>query len=79
MNTANFYRQIRNIVVDVTATRASQKASCLYCQVAQATSLENVELIAGPTMYGMYVESSSGSQISDVSFKGGAVGLYGGS
>lgn len=79
VNTANFYRQIRNVVIDVTATRASQKVACLHYQVAQATSLQNVDLVAGSTGYGMYAENGSGGQISDVNFKGGAVGLYGGS
>ena len=79
VNTANFYRQLRNVIIDVTQTRASQKVSCLHYQVAQATSLQNVKLIAGPTQYGMYAENGSGGQISDVEFQGGAVGLFGGS
>jgi hypothetical protein len=79
INTANFYRQIRNVIIDVRQTRASQKASCLHYQVAQATSTENVLLIAGPTQNGMYAENGSGGQISDITFQGGAIGLYGGS
>ena len=79
INTANFYRQIRNVIIDVRQTRASQKASCLHYQVAQATSTQNVLLIAGPTQNGMYAENGSGGQISDITFQGGAIGLYGGS
>lgn len=79
VNTANFYRQIRNVIIDVTQTRASQKVAGLHYQVAQATSLQNVLLIAGPSQYGMYAENGSGGQISDVTFQGGAVGLLGGS
>jgi hypothetical protein len=79
INTANFYRQLRNLVIDVTATRASSKVACVHYQVAQATSTQNLLLIAGPTGYGMYAENGSGGQISDIEFQGGAVGLYGGS
>ena len=78
INTANFYRQIRNIVIDITAAGAN--ISALHYQVAQATSLQNVELIAkaGSTQVGMFAENGSGGQISDVTFTGGGIGLYGG-
>lgn len=79
VNTANFYRQIRNIVIDITET-TTEGVACLHYQVAQATSLQNVELKAnaGTTQIGMYAENGSGGQISDVTFTGGGVGLYGG-
>lgn len=80
INTANFYRQIRNIAIDI--TQAGVNISCLHYQVAQATSLQNVELIASTdaskNQIGMYAENGSGGQISDVTFTGGNVGLYGG-
>ncbi|KAK4144852.1 pectate lyase superfamily protein-domain-containing protein [Dichotomopilus funicola] len=80
INTANFYRQIRNIAIDI--TQAGANISCLHYQVAQATSLQNVELIAstdaGKNQIGMYAENGSGGQISDVTFTGGSIGLYGG-
>ncbi|KAI8211142.1 hypothetical protein K4K52_011113 [Colletotrichum sp. SAR 10_76] len=81
INTANFYRQIRNIIIDITG--AGVNISCLHYQVAQATSLQNVELIASTdaalNQIGMYAENGSGGQISDVTFTGGSIGLYGGS
>ncbi|KAI1419915.1 pectate lyase superfamily protein-domain-containing protein [Xylaria sp. FL1777] len=46
INTARFYSQIRNIRVDITATNAGAYVAALHYQVAQATTLENVELIA---------------------------------
>ncbi|PZD42548.1 Pectate-lyase-3 domain containing protein [Pyrenophora tritici-repentis] len=79
VNTANFYRQLRNLIIDVTQTRTSQKVACLHYQVAQATSTQNLLLIAGSSGYGMYAENGSGGQISDVEFQGGTVGLFGGS
>ncbi|KAH9845616.1 glycoside hydrolase family 55 protein [Teratosphaeria destructans] len=74
-NTANFYRQIRNIVIDITP--AGPNISCLHYQVAQATSLQNVKLIAQGDQIGMFAENGSGGQISDVTFVGG-IGFYGG-
>lgn len=78
VNTANFYRQIRNVIIDVRNAPAIEITACLHYQVAQATSLQNVELRAGPGSKGMYAENGSGGQISDVVFSGGDVGLYGG-
>ncbi|KAK3303766.1 pectate lyase superfamily protein-domain-containing protein [Chaetomium strumarium] len=67
INTTNFYRQIRNIVIDITGAGAN--ISCLHYQVAQATSMQNVELIASTdaatNQIGMYAENGSGGQISD--------------
>lgn len=78
VNTANFYRQIRNVIIDVRNAPASETTACLHYQIAQATSLQNVELRAGPGSKGMFAENGSGGQISDVVFKGGDVGIYGG-
>ncbi|KAK3897082.1 exo-beta-D-glucanase [Staphylotrichum tortipilum] len=78
VNTANFYRQICNVIIDVRNAPASEITACLHYQVAQATSLQNVELRAGPGSKGMFAENGSGGQISDVVFSGGDVGLYGG-
>ncbi|KAK1991996.1 pectin lyase-like protein [Colletotrichum falcatum] len=80
VNTANFYRQIRNVIIDVSGTGNDRDTACLHYQVAQATSLQNVELVAAPgsKQIGIYAENGSGGGISDVVFKGGAVGIYGG-
>lgn len=81
VNTANFYRQIRNVVIDITSTRDSQKVAGIHYQVAQATSMQNVDIVAaaGATgQRGIYAENGSGGQISDVNFVGGAFGIYGG-
>ncbi|KAK4213453.1 pectate lyase superfamily protein-domain-containing protein [Rhypophila decipiens] len=42
INTANFYRQIRNFVIDITATDQGAYVAALHYQVAQATSLQFV-------------------------------------
>ncbi|KAI0911199.1 glycoside hydrolase family 55 protein [Ustulina deusta] len=80
INTANFYRQIRNLIIDITRTQDAQMVTCLHYQVAQATSVQGLELVAaaGSSQTGIYAENGSGGQISDVVFRGGAAGIYGG-
>jgi hypothetical protein len=46
INTARFYGQIRNIKIDITAADPGAYVAALHYQVAQATTLENVEIIA---------------------------------
>ncbi|KAL4734222.1 pectate lyase superfamily protein-domain-containing protein [Aspergillus similis] len=81
INTARFYGQIRNLRIDITATDAGAYVAALHYQVAQATSIENVEIIADSetTQQGMYAENGSGGVMSDLTFTGGNFGIYGGS
>lgn len=46
INTARFYSQIRNFRIDISAVYKNALVCGLHYQVAQATSLENVEFIA---------------------------------
>ncbi|KAK4203357.1 pectate lyase superfamily protein-domain-containing protein [Triangularia verruculosa] len=80
INTANFYRQIRNFVIDITATNPNAYVCALHYQVAQATSLQFVEFRAktGTTQQGIYAENGSGGFMSDLIFNGGNFGIYGG-
>ncbi|KAF2271266.1 pectin lyase-like protein [Westerdykella ornata] len=80
INTANFYRQIRNVIIDIRRCQGPQTCAGLHYQVAQATSTQNLEIIAAPgsSQIGIFAENGSGGQISDVVFRGGAIGLYGG-
>ncbi|KLU87058.1 hypothetical protein MAPG_06063 [Magnaporthiopsis poae ATCC 64411] len=81
INTARFYSQIRNLRVDITATDPEAYICAVHYQVAQATTIENVELIAktGTTQQGMFAENGSGGVMSDITFTGGNFGFYGGS
>ncbi|EJP61727.1 Pectin lyase fold/virulence factor [Beauveria bassiana ARSEF 2860] len=81
VNTANFYRQIRNIRIDIRKVKEGSVITGIHYQVAQATSTQNVELIAqsGTDQIGMYAENGSGGSISDITFTGGGVGLKAGS
>jgi hypothetical protein len=80
INTANFYRQIRNFVIDITDTQPGAYVAALHYQVAQATSLQFVEFRAktGTTQQGIFAENGSGGFISDLVFNGGNFGIYGG-
>ncbi|KAJ0164375.1 putative glucan endo-1,3-beta-glucosidase [Colletotrichum tanaceti] len=81
INTANFYRQIRNIRIDISQTQATQDVAGIHWQVAQATSIQNVELVAAAgnkNQHGIFAENGSGGVILDIVFCGGAFGLYGG-
>jgi len=46
VNTASFYRQIRNFKIDIRATDPGAYVCGIHYQVAQATSLQFVEIIA---------------------------------
>ncbi|KAL1890787.1 hypothetical protein Sste5346_008112 [Sporothrix stenoceras] len=80
INTARFYSQIRNFRIDISAVYKNALVCGLHYQVAQATSLENVEFIAktGMKQQGMFSENGSGGVMSDITFTGGDVGFYGG-
>ncbi|KAJ0271070.1 hypothetical protein CBS470a_013331 [Colletotrichum nupharicola] len=77
VNTASFYRQIRNFKIDITSTDPNAYVCALHYQVAQATSLQFVELIAktGTTQQGIYAENGSGGVLADITFTGGNFGI----
>ncbi len=78
---SNFYRQVRNFIIDITETTTALAAG-LHWQVAQATSLTNVFILANSdkdtTQMGMFTENGSGGFMSDCSIAGGKYGIYGG-
>ena len=45
-NQVNFYRQVRNFVIDL--TDAANSAAGIHWQVAQATSLQNIKFVMKP-------------------------------
>ncbi|RDW86246.1 glycoside hydrolase family 55 protein [Aspergillus mulundensis] len=80
VNTARFYSQIRNLRIDITSTDPNAYVCAIHYQIAQATSLQDVELIATTetTQQGIFSENGSGGMMSDVTFRGGNFGFYGG-
>ncbi|CAE7031300.1 hypothetical protein PTNB85_04283 [Pyrenophora teres f. teres] len=80
-NQNNFYRQVRNFVIDISATKA---AAGIHWQVSQATSLQNIvfEMAkgeAGKDQKGIFQDNGSGGFMSDLTFNGGAIGAFMGS
>jgi glucan 1,3-beta-glucosidase len=74
-NQNNFFRQVRNFVIDVTAQPASTGTG-IHWQVAQATSLQNIrfEMLPGSNQQGIFMDNGSGGFMTDLTFNGGNYG-----
>ncbi|CEI63499.1 unnamed protein product [Fusarium venenatum] len=83
LNTANFLRSIRNFKMDIRLTNPTAYVCAIHWQVAQATSLENIEFymlynseVPSNTQQGIYMENGSGGFMADLTFVGGNFGAY---
>lgn len=79
-NQNNFFRQVRNFVIDLTAMPASSGAG-IHWQVAQATSLQNIrfEMVKGGNnnkQQGIFMDNGSGGFMTDLVFNGGHYGAF---
>lgn len=79
-NQNNFFRQIRNFVIDLTAMPPSKGAG-IHWQVAQATSLQNIrfEMVKGGAenkQQGIFMDNGSGGFMTDLVFNGGNYGAF---
>ncbi|KAJ7737441.1 glycoside hydrolase family 55 protein [Mycena maculata] len=76
----NFFRSVRNFVIDTTQMPANEYGTGIHWQVGQATSIINVDFLsnsASGTMHqGIYMENGSGGFMSDLTFTGGAFGMW---
>jgi glucan 1,3-beta-glucosidase len=83
-NQNNFFRQIRNFIIDTTAMSYTAGAG-IHWQVAQATSLQNIVFnmrTDGGTanaQIGIFMDNGSGGFMSDLTFNGGKYGAFFGS
>ncbi|KAI5298069.1 hypothetical protein KEM55_003857, partial [Ascosphaera atra] len=81
INQNNFYRAIRNFVIDLTGLDQSKGAG-IHWQVAQATSLQNIrfEMKKGGgdanKQQGIFMDNGSGGFIADLTFNGGGIGAF---
>lgn len=84
VNQNNFFRQVRNFVIDITQQPITQGA-CIHWQVAQATSLQNIvfnmRTDGGVTntqnaQKGIFMDNGSGGFMSDLTFNGGGYGAF---
>lgn len=78
-NQNNFFRAVRNIVLDTTA-QPPNSGSGIHWQVAQATSLVNMKFVMSQapnnTHQGIFMENGSGGFMSDLEFVGGKYGAF---
>ncbi|OCH86564.1 exo-beta-1,3-glucanase [Obba rivulosa] len=76
-NQNNFFRSVRNFVIDLTQMPASASATGIHWQVAQATSLMNIvfemSTAAGNAHQGIWMENGSGGFMGDLVFNGGKI------
>ncbi|KAF7311919.1 Glycoside hydrolase family 55 protein [Mycena indigotica] len=79
-NQNNFFRSIRNFVIDVTAMPPDAYGTGIHWQVGQATSLNNIDFkmssASGTRHQGIFMENGSGGFMSDLTFNGGAFGMW---
>ncbi|KAJ3107675.1 hypothetical protein HK100_003542 [Physocladia obscura] len=78
-NQNNFFRQVRNFVIDLTGL-ALTTGTGIHWQVSQATSLQNIyfKMIVGGTgnaQQGIFMENGSGGFFSNLTFTGGNIGM----
>ncbi|KAJ5391193.1 hypothetical protein N7509_006683 [Penicillium cosmopolitanum] len=73
-----FFRQIRNLKLDLTNIPASSAATGIHWPTGQATSIQNVDIVlssgSGTQHQGLFIENGSGGFLSDITITGG---LYG--
>ncbi|PGH15940.1 hypothetical protein AJ79_02107 [Helicocarpus griseus UAMH5409] len=80
-NQNNFFRQIRNLVIDLTGLDQGTGAG-IHWQVAQASSLQNIrfEMVQGGgeanRQQGIFMDNGSGGFMTDLVFNGGNYGAF---
>ncbi|KZN94210.1 Glucan 1,3-beta-glucosidase [Penicillium chrysogenum] len=80
LNTNNFLRSVRNFKMDITHTDPNAYVCAIHWQVAQGTTLENIDFYMsqadGNTQQGIYMENGSGGFMGNLTFVGGNFGAY---
>ena len=84
-NQNNFYRQIRNFILDTTQVPPTTTMHCIHWQVAQATSLQNIVMnmpvgsLGDKSAHdGIFMDNGSGGFLEDLIFNGGGIGFFAG-
>jgi hypothetical protein len=74
-NQNNFFRQVRNFVIDISQWGGGLSGAGIHWQVAQATSLQNIvfEQSDNPatTQQGIFMDNGSGGFMADLTFNNG--------
>ncbi|RPD66327.1 exo-beta-1,3-glucanase [Lentinus tigrinus ALCF2SS1-7] len=80
VNQNNFFRSVRNFVIDLRNMPASSSATGIHWQVSQATSLMNIvfemSTASGNAHQGIWMENGSGGFMGDMVFNGGKFGMW---
>ncbi|KAL6909089.1 glucan 1,3-beta-glucosidase GLUC78 precursor [Trichoderma evansii] len=77
----NFFRQVRNFKIDLTG-QPENTGTGIHWQVAQATSIQNVifnmntDTSSNNKQQGIWMEDGSGGWLNDLTFNGGALGMW---
>ncbi|KAI6091191.1 glycoside hydrolase family 55 protein [Hypoxylon rubiginosum] len=80
INQNNFFRQVRNFIIDIKDLPISSSIAGIHWQVAQATSLQNIVFEMNPDtsednkQKGLFIENGSGGFMADLTFNGGGIG-----
>ncbi|CAF0855233.1 unnamed protein product [Didymodactylos carnosus] len=78
--TNNFFREIRNLRIDMTTMDPGLGTSGIHWPVGQATALQNLVIemstAEGTQHQGLFIESGSGGFMSDLTFYGGKIGAF---
>ncbi|KAJ7168213.1 exo-beta-1,3-glucanase [Mycena crocata] len=80
-NQNNFFRSVRNFVIDTTRVPAELEQGCgIHWQVSQSTSLMNIVFNLSPAAntahQGIHMENGSGGFMGDLVFNGGKYGMW---
>ncbi|KAK0938042.1 hypothetical protein LTR29_010371 [Friedmanniomyces endolithicus] len=79
INQNNFFRQVRNFVIDITGISGNTGAG-IHWQVAQATSLQNIVFNmkkgTDSEQQGIFMDNGSGGFMGDLIFNGGKFGAF---
>ncbi|KAF7294257.1 Glycoside hydrolase family 55 protein [Mycena chlorophos] len=76
----NFFRSVRNVVLDTRNIPATTAGTGIHWQVGQATSLIGIDFLlstaSGNLHQGLFIENGSGGFIADLTISGGAFGMW---
>ncbi|KAG8946692.1 hypothetical protein FRC04_011470 [Tulasnella sp. 424] len=79
-NTNNFFKSVRHFKIDTTRMPATTSATGVHWQVAQATTLVDIEFDmnqdSNTAHQGIWMENGSGGFMSDLTFNGGKFGMW---
>ncbi|EPT02026.1 hypothetical protein FOMPIDRAFT_141879 [Fomitopsis schrenkii] len=80
INQNNFFRSVRNFVIDTRRVPDHISATGIHWQVSQATSLMNIRFVMsdrkGNAHQGIWMENGSGGYMGDMEFYGGKFGMW---